>query len=177
MMETFEMPAKLGLSARKHIVTQNAAVMEQEGYEAKQEVRRLEKELTASRKIIKGFQTVGTTPVELKKQASFHVGWELMKDVLKKEMMETIEKLASQVYSLVEEGVEIRELKSQITSLLEKLDGYLPTITHLQRIFADRPEKLVYCHEFMYQHDWLKHALDKCHTVLKIRIPLRKEVE
>lgn len=70
-----------------------------------------------------------------------------MKDVLKKEMMETI---ASQVYRLLKEGIEIRELKSQITSFLEKLDGYLLTITHLQQIIVDRPKKLVYCHEFMY---------------------------
>lgn len=74
--------------------------MEQEGYKAKKEVRRFKKELTASRKIIKEFQTVSTTPVELKKQALLHAGWELMKDQLKKEMMETIEKLSSQVYTL-----------------------------------------------------------------------------
>ena len=65
----------------------------------------MKKELTASRKIIKEFQTISNTPIEFKKQASFHVGWEVMKDVLKKETMETIEKLASQVYSLVEEGI------------------------------------------------------------------------
>jgi len=29
----------------------------------------------------------------------------------------------------------------------------------------------------MYQHDWLKHALEKCNGILKVRIPLRKEVE
>lgn len=111
LIESFKTPAKLGLSARKHIVTQNTTVMEQEGYEAKQEVRRLKKELTASRKIIKEFHNVSTTPVELKKQASFHVGWELMKNSLK-EMMETIEKLASQIYGLIEEGAELRELKT-----------------------------------------------------------------
>jgi len=52
-----------------------------------------------------------------------------MKDLLNKEMIETIEKLASHVYKLIEEGIEIRELKSQMSSLLKKLDNYLPTIT------------------------------------------------
>ena len=60
---------------------------------------------------------------------------------------------------------------------LEKLDGYLPNITHLQHIFVDRRKKLVYCHKFMYQHDRLKHAFEKCNAVMKVRIPLRKEVE
>jgi len=90
LIETFKTPIKLGLLSKKHIITQNVVFMEQEGYEAKQEVRRLKKELIASKKIIKAFQTVSTTPVELKKQASFHVAWQLIKDILKKEMMETI---------------------------------------------------------------------------------------
>jgi len=55
-----------------------------------------------------------------------------MKDQLKREMIETIKKLSSQIYSLIEEGVEIRQHKSQITTHLEKLDGYLPNIIHLQ---------------------------------------------
>lgn len=67
MIETFKMPVKLGLSATKHIVTQNVVVMEQEGYEAKKEVRRLKKELTANKKIIKELQNVSPTPAELKK--------------------------------------------------------------------------------------------------------------
>lgn len=119
------------------------------------------KELTTNMKIIKEFQIVSTTPVDLKKQNAFHEGWELMKDLLKKEMMQTIEKLASQIYSLLEEGVAIRELKFQIMSLLKKLDGYLPTMNCLEQTFVDKPKKLVYCHEFMYEHDRLKHALDK----------------
>jgi len=130
LIETFEMPANLGLSERKHIVTQNATVMGQVGYEAKQEVKRLKKELTTNRKIIKEFQIVSTTLVELKKQASFHVGWELMKNSLK-EMMETIEKFASQIYELIEEGVELKELKNKKSSLLEQMDGHLPFVTNL----------------------------------------------
>lgn len=123
------MPVKLGLIAKRHIVIENATVMEQEGYEAKKEVSKLKKELTACRKTIKEFQTVSTTLVELKKQASFHEGWEKMKNLLKKEMVETIGKLTSHIDKLIEEGVEIRELKSQILSHLEKLDNYLPIIT------------------------------------------------
>lgn len=92
-------------------------------------------------------------------------------------MIKTIKKLASPVYNLVEEGVEVRELKSQMMPLLKKLDSYLPIVTHLEQTFASRPEKLVYCHEFMYQHDWLNHALEKCNGILKVRIPLRKELE
>lgn len=171
------MPVKLGLTARRHIVVENAAVMEQEGYEAKKEVRKLKKELTACRKIIKEFQIVSNTPMELKKQASFHEGWEVMKNLLKEEMMATIEKLASHIFKLIEEVVEIRELKSQMSPLLEKLDTYLPIITQLEQTYKGRCEKLVYCHEFMYQHDWLTHALEKCNGILKVRIPLRKEVE
>jgi len=68
MIKTFKMPVKLGLTARKHIVNQNVVVMEQEGYKAKKEVRRLKKKLTTCRKIIKEFQTVSTTLVELKKR-------------------------------------------------------------------------------------------------------------
>jgi len=131
MIETFKIPVKLGLIACKHIVTQNVVIMEQEGYEAKKEVKRLKKELTASKKVIKEFQTINNTPSDLKKQASFHEEWELMKEQLKREMMETIEKLSSQIYNLLEEGVEIRELKSQITTHLKKLDGCLLNITHL----------------------------------------------
>lgn len=153
MIEMFKMPVKLGMTAHKHILTQNAAFMEWEGYEAKKQVKRMKKELTASMKIIKEFQTISTTTVDLKKQASFHVGWELMKEQLKSEMMETIEKLLSQIYSLLEEGVEIRELKSQITAHLKKMDGYLPNVTQLQHIFANRPKHLVYYHEFMHQQD------------------------
>lgn len=59
------MPVELGLTARKHIVTQNAAVMEHEGYKAKKEVKRLKRELMANRKIIKKFQKVSTTPLNL----------------------------------------------------------------------------------------------------------------
>jgi len=51
---------------------QNAAIMEQEGYEAKKEVKRLKQELMASRKIIKEFQKISTTPLNLQKQTSFH---------------------------------------------------------------------------------------------------------
>lgn len=65
----------------------------------------------------------------------------------------------------------------QISSLLEKLDSYLPTITNLQRIFVGNPEKLVYCHEFMYDYDCLKHVVDKCKTMLKVRVRLKKDVE
>lgn len=97
-----------------------------------------------SRKIINEFQTISTTLIEFKKKALFHVGWELMKDILKKEMMKTIEKLSYQVYSLIEEGIEIKELKSKIMYLLEKLDGYLPTVTHFQHILFDKTKKLVY---------------------------------
>lgn len=67
--------------------------------------------------------------MELKRQASFHEGWEKMKDILKREMMETIEELASYIYKLIHEGVEVRDLKEQMTSHLERLDSYFPTIT------------------------------------------------
>lgn len=151
ILETFKIPAKLGLLRTKHIVTQNIVFMEQEGYKAKYEVRIFNKELTSSRKIIKDFKPVSTTLVEIKKKASFDVViWELMKDTLKKEMMETIKKLASQIYNIIDEGVEIIYLTSKIASLLEKPNDYLPTITKLQCTFADRSDKLVYYHEFMY---------------------------
>lgn len=99
-----------------------------------------------------------------------------MKDILK-EMIDTIEKLASHVYNFIEEGVEIRELKSQMPSLLKKLDAYLPIIIRLEQTFVGRLEKLVYYHEFMYQHDWWKHALEKGNGILKVRIPFNQEVE
>lgn len=92
------MPAKLGLNGRRQLVLDNAAVMEQEGYEAKKEVRKLKIELSKCRKTIKEFQTISNTPMELKRQTSFHKGWEKMKNGLKWEMMETIGKLASHVY-------------------------------------------------------------------------------
>lgn len=53
IMETFKMLAKLGLNARRQLVSDNAVVMEQEGYEAKKEVRRLKIELSKSGKTIK----------------------------------------------------------------------------------------------------------------------------
>lgn len=65
----------------------------------------------------------------------------------------------------------------QIFELLERLDSHLPTITNLQNVFAGNPEKLVYCHEFMYHYDWVKHAPDKCQVVLKVRVRLKKDVE
>lgn len=111
VIETSKMPVKLGLTTKKHIVTQNA-VMEQEGYEAKKEVKRLKKELTASKKVIKEFQKISTTPLHLQKQTSFHEGWELMKEQLKNEVMEAIKRLSSPIYKLLIEGVEIRDLKA-----------------------------------------------------------------
>ena len=96
--------------------------------------------------------------MEMKKQTSFHEGWEKMKDILKREMMETIGELASHVFKLIQEGVEIRYWKDQTTCHLEKLDNYFLVITQLGQMFEDKPEKLAYCHEFAYQHDWLTHA-------------------
>ena len=93
IMETFKMPTKLGLNARRQLVSDNVVVMEQEGYEAKKEVKRLKIELSKFRKTIKEFQAISNTPMELKRQASFHEGWEKMKDILKREMMEIIEEL------------------------------------------------------------------------------------
>lgn len=88
--------------------------------------------------------------------------------------METSEELASCVYKLIQEGVEIRDLKEKMSSHLEKLDNYFPNITQLGQMFEDRPEKLTYYHVFAYQHDWLTHAGEKCNVILKTRIPLRK---
>lgn len=132
MIKTFKMLVKLGLTTKRHIFSENAVIMEREGYEAKEEVMKLKIELTKCRKTIKEFQTISTTLVELKKQVSFHEGWAKMKNI-RKEEMETIGKLASHVYKLIEEGVEIRNLKSQMASHLEKLDSYLPTITQLEQ--------------------------------------------
>ena len=61
-----------------------------------------------------------------------------------------------------------------MTSQLEKLDSYFPIITQLGQKFEDKPKKLAYCHEFAYQHDWLTYAQEKCNSILKTRIPLRK---
>lgn len=130
------MLARMGLLPRKHIVAQNATAMEQEGYEAKQEVRHFKKELIVSRKMLKEFEVVIMTPRELKRHASFSAGCAVMRDILKKEMMETIEKLACQIFALITEGAKLREIKMEIFGLLEKLESYLPTITNLQRIFA-----------------------------------------
>lgn len=73
--------------------------------------------------------------------------------------------------------MEIRDLKAQISAHLNTLNSHLPNVSHLQHVYVDNLEKLVYYHKFTYHHDWLNHALEKCNTVLKIRIPLRKEVE
>jgi len=91
--------------------------------------------------------------------------------------MEAIERLSSQIYKLLAEGVELKDLKTQISAHLSMLDSYLPNVSHLQHIYADNPEKLVYCHEFTYHHDWFNYALEKCNAFLIIRTPLRKEVE
>lgn len=91
--------------------------------------------------------------------------------------MEAIERLSSQIYKLLVEGVEIRDLKASISAHLGTLDTYLPNVSHLKYIYANNPEKLTYYYEFTYHHDWLDHALEKCNPVLKIRIPLRKEVK
>lgn len=64
-----------------------------------------------------------------------------------------------------------------MSSLLKKLDNYLSTIIQLEEMFNGKPEKLVYSHEFMYQHDLLTHTLKKCNDILKVRIPLRKDME
>ena len=52
------------------------------------------------RKIIKEFQTINDTPMELKRQTSFHEGREKMENILKQEMMETIGELSSHVLNL-----------------------------------------------------------------------------
>lgn len=91
--------------------------------------------------------------------------------------METIERLSSRIYKLLAEGVEIRDPKTQIATQLGMLDGYLLNVSHLQHTYADNLEKLIYCHEFTYHHDWLDYALEKYNVVLKVRIPLQKEVE
>lgn len=57
-------------------------------------------------------------------------------------MMETTEKLASQILNLIK-GAELREMKKQIFELLERLDTHLPTMTNLQNLFASNPQKLV----------------------------------
>lgn len=100
-----------------------------------------------------------------------------MKDILKREMTETIGKRASYIYKLIQEGVEVKDLKEQMTSHQERLDSYFPTIIQLGQTFEDKNKKLVYCHEFAYKHDWLTHAREKCNVILKTRISLRKEVE
>lgn len=67
----------------------------------------------------------------MKKHTSFHEGWELMKEQLKKQMMESMENLSSQIYKLLEEDVEIHDLRAQIIENLNKLENYLPNVSHL----------------------------------------------